>query len=156
MHRTTIPAIHTHRPFYGASVKTIQGLRGSPDYLPYHAARTHLVTTGGLERLRLHSAGSTFLRLWPTGSSLRWPSLITAWYFSSSPSDSISRWTPCPPGFPGPRVVTPGFGYESPNPRLSGTLTHLTAKLPRTHYGQLRLPYRPSGTSFPYIHQLSR
>jgi hypothetical protein len=35
--------------------------------------------------------------LWPTGSSSRLPSLITARYFSSCPSDSISRWTPCPP-----------------------------------------------------------
>src|SRR6266705_748390 len=34
--------------------------------------------------------------LWPTGSSLGDP-LITARYFSSCPSDSISRWTPCPP-----------------------------------------------------------
>jgi hypothetical protein len=35
--------------------------------------------------------------LWPTGSSLRQPSSITARHFSSSPSDSTSRWTPCPP-----------------------------------------------------------
>src|ERR1035441_1809777 len=34
--------------------------------------------------------------LWPTGSSLGDP-LITARNFSSCPSDSISRWTPCPP-----------------------------------------------------------
>jgi hypothetical protein len=36
--------------------------------------------------------------LWPTGSSRRWLSSTTARYFSSSPSDSTSRWTPCPPG----------------------------------------------------------
>ena len=36
--------------------------------------------------------------LWPTGSSSRWPPSITARYFSSCPSDSTSRWTPCPPG----------------------------------------------------------
>jgi hypothetical protein len=35
--------------------------------------------------------------LWPTGSSSGWPPSITARYFSSCPSDSISRWTPCPP-----------------------------------------------------------
>src|SRR6266566_7916192 len=34
--------------------------------------------------------------LWPTGSSLGDP-LITARNFSSCLSDSISRWTPCPP-----------------------------------------------------------
>ncbi len=34
--------------------------------------------------------------LWPTGSSWVSPS-IAARYFSSGPSDSISRWTPCPP-----------------------------------------------------------
>jgi hypothetical protein len=35
--------------------------------------------------------------LWPTGSSSGWPPSITARYFSSCPSDSTSRWTPCPP-----------------------------------------------------------
>lgn len=34
----------------------------------------------------------------------------------------------------GPRGITPGFGYEPPSPRLSGTLTHLMIVLPRTHY----------------------
>src|SRR6516225_7992867 len=51
------------------------------------------------KRLRLHSAGSTFPRLWPTGSSSGWPPSTTARYFSSDPSDSTSRWTPCPPEF---------------------------------------------------------
>ena len=36
--------------------------------------------------------------LWPTSSSSGWPPSITARYFSSCPSDSTSRWTPCPPG----------------------------------------------------------
>src|ERR1700730_1499878 len=35
--------------------------------------------------------------LWPTGSSLGPPPLITARDFSSCLSDSTSRWTPCPP-----------------------------------------------------------
>jgi len=35
--------------------------------------------------------------LWPTSSSSGWPPSITARYFSSCPSDSTSRWTPCPP-----------------------------------------------------------
>src|SRR5262249_43271061 len=44
------------------------------------------------------NADSTLPHLWPTGSS--WvPPLITARYFSSCPSDSISRWTPCPPKY---------------------------------------------------------
>ena len=47
-------------------------------------------------RLRLHSAGSTLPHLWPTGSSEMTPS-TTARQFSSCPSDSTSRWTPCPP-----------------------------------------------------------
>jgi hypothetical protein len=35
--------------------------------------------------------------LWPTGSSSGQPPSITARYFSAYPSDSTSRWTPCPP-----------------------------------------------------------
>src|SRR5580700_12315624 len=37
--------------------------------------------------------------LWPTGSSSGWPPSITARYFSACPSDSTSRWTPCPPEY---------------------------------------------------------
>ena len=49
------------------------------------------------KRLHPRSAGSTIPRLWPTGSSSGWlPSITTRWC-SSSPSDSTSRWTPCPP-----------------------------------------------------------
>jgi len=77
-------------------LQTIQGLRGSHNFLPYHAARKHLGATGELERLRPHIAGSTLPRLWPTGSSSELLPSITAWYFSSSPSDSASRQTPCP------------------------------------------------------------
>src|SRR5215470_2925585 len=40
--------------------------------------------------------GLDLTHLWPTGSSLGDP-LITARNFSSCPSDSILRWTPCPP-----------------------------------------------------------
>src|SRR6516164_1956077 len=45
----------------------------------------------------LHTAGSTLSHLWPTGSSSRYHPSIAARYFSSCPSDSTSRWTPCPP-----------------------------------------------------------
>jgi hypothetical protein len=48
-------------------------------------------------RLRRHSADSTLPPLWPTGSSLGWLPSIAARSFSSCPSDSTSRWTPCPP-----------------------------------------------------------
>src|SRR4030095_3771604 len=41
--------------------------------------------------------GSTLPHLWLTGSSSGLPPLITAWRCSSFPSDSTSRWTPCPP-----------------------------------------------------------
>jgi len=48
-----------------------------------------------MRTLRLHSAGSTLPHLWPTGFISGWPPSITARYFSSCPSDSTSRWTPC-------------------------------------------------------------
>src|SRR5664279_6137788 len=85
---------------------------------------------------------------WPTGSSLGQPPLITARYFSSCPSDSISRWTPCPPEsyqlLSGPRGITPAFGYDAPHPGARGTLTLLNNVLLSTHYEPLRLP---SGTA---------
>src|SRR5712691_5416599 len=43
-------------------------------------------------------AGSTLPHPRPTGSSSGWRPSITARYFSSCPSDSASRRTPCPPG----------------------------------------------------------
>ena len=66
----------------------------------------------------------------------------TARYFSSCPSDSISRWTPCPPKLSsfGQRGITPAFGYDSPHPRVRGTSTLLIHALPSAHYGPLRLP----------------
>ena len=102
-----------------------------------------------------------------------WSPSITARYFSSSPSDPTSRWTPCPPvvsrqyaqlrfrlgclrrfrlrarlgfslsAYPGQRGVTPAFGYGAPYPGTSGTLTHLIWALPSTHYGPLRHPKAP-------------
>jgi hypothetical protein len=58
----------------------------------------HTVVRGvdGL-RLRRHSADSTLPPLWPTGSSSGWLPSIAARSFSSCPSDSTSRSTPCPP-----------------------------------------------------------
>jgi hypothetical protein len=102
-----------------------------------------------------------------------WPPSITARYFSSCPSDSTSRWTPCPPEnrwlmasgppwlvsgfhlrarlgfsipftFSGPRGVTPAFGYSAPHPSARGTSTLLSNALLSAHCGPLRHPRRPS------------
>src|SRR6266851_2255036 len=83
---------------------------------------------------------------------------ITARYFSSCPSDSTSRWTPCPPeccgavaagppwllsdfrlrarlGFSipsplsGQRGITPAFGYGAPHSSARGTSTLLSNAL---------------------------
>ncbi len=56
--------------------------------------------------------------LWPTGSSSGWPPSITARYFSSCPSDSTSRWTPCPPEHcrlvaSGPPWLVSGFRFRA-------------------------------------------
>jgi hypothetical protein len=105
--------------------------------------------------------------LWPTGSSSGSPPLITARYFSSCPSDSTSRWTPCPPEncrlvasgppwlvsgfrfrarlgfsipftFSGPRGVTPAFGYGTPHSSARGTSTLLSNALLSAHYEAVR------------------
>src|SRR5215467_2051090 len=107
--------------------------------------------------------GLDLTHLWPTGSSLGDP-LITARDFSSCPSDSTSRWTPCPPenrrlvaagppwlvsgfrfrarlgfsipsAFSGPRGVSPAFGYGTPHSGAKGTLTLLNNALLSARYG---------------------
>jgi hypothetical protein len=103
--------------------------------------------------------------LWPTGSSLGRPPLITARDFSSCLSDSTSRWTPCPPksanggfrfalavssfrlrarlGFsipstsPASEATNPAFGYDTPHPSVGGTLTLLNYALLSTHHGSI-------------------
>jgi hypothetical protein len=80
--------------------------------------------------------------------------LITARYFSSCPSDSTSRWTPCPPEsyqlLSGQRGITPAFGYGAPHPGARGTSTLLNNVLLSTHYEPVRLPTRPPrGYLFP-------
>jgi hypothetical protein len=40
----------------------------------------------------------------------------------------------------GQRGITPAFEYDSPHPRVRGTLTLLIHALPSAHYGPLRLP----------------
>jgi hypothetical protein len=88
--------------------------------------------------------------------------LITARNFSSCPSDSISRWTPCPPetasgGFrsalavsdfrlrarldvsipstsPASEAFNPAFGYGAPHPSTRGTSTLLINALLSAHH----------------------
>jgi hypothetical protein len=114
------------------------------------------------ECLRLHSAGSTIPRLWPTGSSVAWLPWITTRWFSASPSDPPSREAPCPPKYSTrwlqvplgciplsrscpfrllhtclvlrPVRHYPHFWISTWGLRLSGTSTHLTHVLPGTHY----------------------
>ncbi len=108
--------------------------------------------------------GLDLTHLWPTGSSLGDP-LITARNFSSCPSDSISRWTPCPPqtasgGFrsalavsdfrlrarldisipstsSASEVLNPAFGYGAPHPSAGGTSTLMINALLSTHHGSI-------------------
>jgi len=91
--------------------------------------------------------------------------LITARNFSSCPSDSTSRWTPCPPetasgGFrsalavsdfrlrarldvsipstsPASEAFNPAFGYGAPHPSAGGTSTLLINALLSTHHGSI-------------------
>src|SRR5262245_57818382 len=59
-----------------------------------------------------------------------------------APSDSTSRWTPCPPRSPSrPARRYPAFGYGALHPSTSGTSTHLSTSLPSAHYepGRRRL-----------------
>jgi len=122
---------------------------------------------GGTQRLHPHSAGSTIPHLRPTGSSSGClPSITTRW-FSSGPSDSTSRWTPCPPKLPRkwlqvylgcirlspscpfrllhtflllrPVRHYPHFWISARGLGPSGTLTRLRRVLPGTHFAPLRL-----------------
>jgi hypothetical protein len=67
---------------------------------------------------------------------------ITARYFSSCPSDPISRWTPCPPQNQprpcGQRGITPAFGYGSPHLRARGTSTLLNNALLSAQFDRFR------------------
>ena len=116
-------ALRLSRSLSRRHAKTRQALLGSRSDLPCRAVRKHLGATGEWMRLRLHTADSTLSRLWPTGSSSGWPPSTTARQFSSSPSDSTSRWTPCPPRLtPGPARNYPrSLGYGSLHSRTRGT-----------------------------------
>jgi hypothetical protein len=117
---------------------------------------------GDITRLRLRSADSTLPHLWPTGSSWVSPSL-TARYFSAGPSDSTSRWPPCPPKYSEQwlqvslgciqlslscpfrplhtfrflrpaRLRTPLLGYGAPHLSARGTSTLLNNALLSAHF----------------------
>ena len=94
--------------------------------------------------------------------------MSTTRWFSANPSDSTSRWTPCPPKyckrwlqvrlgclqlslscpyrllhtflFLWPVRRYPHFWISARGLELSGTLTRLRYKLPGTHYPSVRLP----------------
>jgi len=129
-------ALRLSRSLSRCHAGTRQALLGSRPDLPCRAVRKHLGATGEWMRLRLHSADSTLPRLWPTGSSSGQPPLTTARQFSSGPSDSTSRWTPCPPRLAsGPARHYPrSVGYDSLHLRTRGTSTLLIRALPSAHY----------------------
>src|SRR6516162_1554312 len=107
------------------------------------------------------------------------PPSITARYFSSCPSDSTSRWTPCPPEnrrlvasgppwlvsgfrfrarlgfsipstFSGPRGIAPAFGYSAPHSSARGTLTLLNNALLSAPNGSIRTD---AAIQFPLFHR---
>ena len=145
-------ALRLSRSLFRRHAKTRQALLGSRPDLPCHAVRKHLGATGEWIRLRLHTADSTLPRLWPTGSSSGWPPSTTAQQFSSDPSDSTSRWTPCPPRLASgtARNYPRSLGYGSLHLRTRGTLTLLIRARPCAQCEPLRLPRRPKPISSPY------
>jgi len=125
--------------------------------------RPHTPWYAGVEpqRLRLHSADSTIPQLGPTGSSVGSLPLSTTRWFSATPSDSTSQWTPCPPKDSRRRLQVhlgcvqlspscpyrllhtflllrpvrhyPHFWISARGLGRSGTLTRLRHKLPGAH-----------------------
>ncbi len=108
--------------------------------------------------------------------------LITARNFSSCPSDSISRWTPCPPqtasgGFrsalavsdfrlrarldisipstsSASEVLNPAFGYGAPHPSAGGTSTLMINALLSTHHGSIRGSWPMTISGYPRGHNV--
>ena len=80
----------------------------------------------------------------PTGSSSGQPPSTTARYFSSCPSDSTSRWTPCPPErykkvAPEPALAVSGFRLRA---RLGFVIPAFSPR-PARHYPRFRI-WHPS------------
>jgi hypothetical protein len=113
----------------------------------------------------------------------RWVTpLITARNFSSCPSDSTSRWTPCPPetasgGFrsalavsdfrlrarldvsipstsPASEAFNPAFGYCAPHPSTRGTSTLPISALLSTHHGSIRGSWPMAISGYPRGHRI--
>jgi len=83
--------------------------------------------------------------LWPTGSSSGQPPSITARYFSSYPSDSTSRWTPCPPESCKERLQV-HLGCIQLSPSCPFRLLHTSSLLrPARHYSRLWIQRPSSG-----------
>ena len=90
--------------------------------------------------LRLHSAGSTWSHLWPTGSSfyrLRPGTSPQALRIPLHSGHPALRWLAT-----GQRGITPAFGYDAPHLSVRGTSTLLIYALPSAHYEPLRLLIR--------------
>ena len=64
------------------------------------------------KRLRPRITGSTLPHQWADRFITGSPPSITARYFSAGPSDSTSRWTPCPPEYY--KVVASGSSWLYP------------------------------------------
>jgi hypothetical protein len=83
--------------------------------------------------------------LGPTGSSSGQPPSITARYFSSYPSDSTSRWTPCPPEYCKERLQV-HLGCIQLSPSCPFRLLHTFSLLrPARHYSRLWIQRPSSG-----------
>ena len=83
--------------------------------------------------------------LGPTGSSSGQPPSITARYFSSYPSDSTSRWTPCPPEYCKERLQV-HLGCIQLSPSCPFRLLHTSSLLrPARHYSRLWIQRPSSG-----------
>jgi len=83
--------------------------------------------------------------LGPTGSSSGQPPSITARYFSSYPSDSTSRWTPCPPEYCKERLQV-HLGCIQLSPSCPFRLLHTSSSLrPARHYSRLWIQRPSSG-----------
>ena len=150
-------ALRLSRLLSRCHTETRQALLGSRSDLPCRAVRKHLGATGEWMRLRLHSADSTLPRLWPTSSSSGSPPLTTARQFSSCPSDSASRRTPCPPRLvSGPARHYPrSLGYGPLHLGTRGTSTLPIRALPSAHYDPIRLPPTLCWTSASTLYQQS-
>src|SRR5207302_6526032 len=114
---------------------TLPVLLRSRAVLPYRAVRKHLVGWVNVNALVLkaQTRRSPPLAYW---FILGITPSITARYFSAGPSDSTSRWTPCPPKY-SKRWLQVGLGCVQLSPSCPFRRLH-TFRLPRP--ARLRTP----------------